>query len=241
MAGLVENSRPGYFRATSAGKDVLAAQPDRIDWRFLMRFETFRKAVERSRADTSEQSADDVRREADPDPISAIEQAAPEIGQVLAEELLRRVVDLTPTDFERLIIRLMLAMGYGGSDWEAARHLGRTGDGGIDGVIDGDPLGIDAVYLQAKRYALGETVGRPELQAFVGSLVGQVANKGVFVTTATFSQPARDFVLAVPHRIVLIDGERLAELMIRYGVGIRVRRSIEIKEIDENFFLSDFA
>src|SRR3954447_11063598 len=152
------------------------------------------------------------------------------MNTALRQDLLSRIVASTPTFFERLIIDLMLAMGYGGSHNEAARHLGAVGDGGIDGVIDGDPLGLDAVYLQAKKYAPGNSaVGRPELQAFVGSLVGRADHKGVFITTSAFAQTARQYIASVPHKIVLIDGDQLTTFMIRYGVGVRTSRTVDLK------------
>lgn len=130
-------------------------------------------------------------------------------------------------------------MGYGGSHEDAARRLGKTGDGGIDGVIDEDRLGLDRIYVQAKRYAPQVGVGRPEIQGFVGSLVGFGASKGVFVTTSSFSAPAVDFVRHLPQRIVLIDGDRLADLMIEHGVGVRIARTVEVKRLDEDFFVEE--
>src|SRR3954454_19918250 len=127
-------------------------------------------------------------------------------------------------------------MGYGGSHTEAARHLGAVGDGGIDGVIDGDPLGLDAVYLQAKKYTPGNSaVGRPEVQAFVGSLVGRGALKGVFITTSSFAQTARQYAASVPHKVILIDGDQLTTLMIRYGAGVRTWQTVDLKRIGLNF------
>ena len=154
----------------------------------------------------------------------------------LQAELLSRLLAQSPASFEQAIIDLLIAMGYGGSEGESARRLGGAGDGGVDGVIDEDRLGLDRIYIQAKRYASGTSVGRPELQAFVGSLVGFAATKGVFVTTSTFSCQAIDYVKNLQHRIVLIDGQRMAELMVEYRVGVRVSRIVEIKSLDENFF-----
>jgi restriction system protein len=155
----------------------------------------------------------------------------------LRQELLTRIVAADATFFEHLVIDLMLAMGYGGSHADAARHLGMAGDGGIDGVIDGDPLGLDAVYLQAKKYAPGNSaVGRPELQAFVGSLVGRAAHKGVFITTSAFAQTARQYISPVPQKIVLIDGDQLTTFMIRYGVGVRTSRTVDLKRVDLDYF-----
>ena len=145
----------------------------------------------------------------------------------------------SPAFFERAIVDLLVAMGYGGSHEGAALSLGRSGDGGVDGVIDEDRLGLDRIYIQAKRYAPHVGVGRPDVQGFIGSLVGFGATKGVFVTTSSFSAPAVDFVRHLPQRVVLIDGTRLAELMIEHGVGVRVSRTIAVKRLDEDFFADE--
>ncbi len=130
-------------------------------------------------------------------------------------------------------------MGYGGSHRNATEQLGRSGDGGVDGVINEDRLGLDRVYVQAKRYAAGTAVGRPEVQAFVGSLVGLGAGKGVFVTTSTFSAQARDFVRHLSQRVILLDGATLADLMIEHGVGVRTAQTIALKRLDEDFFAEE--
>jgi restriction system protein len=161
------------------------------------------------------------------------------VQSALRAELLERIVQNSPAFFEQLIVDLLIAMGYGGSHKNAAAQLGRSGDGGVDGVINEDRLGLDRVYVQAKRYA-DTTVGRPAVQAFVGSLVGHHgATKGVFVTTLTFSSQARDYVKHLAQRVILIDGDRLTDLMIEYGVGVRVSRRIEFKRLDEDFFAEE--
>jgi restriction system protein len=157
----------------------------------------------------------------------------------LRTDLLERIGQNSPSFFEQLIVDLLVGMGYGGSCKNAASQLGQSGDGGVDGVINEDRLGLDRVYVQAKRYAKGNTVGRPEIQAFVGSLVGLGASKGVFVTTSTFSPQARDFVKHLPQRVILVDGQNLADLMIEHGVGVRTNRAIEFKRLDEDFFSED--
>jgi restriction system protein len=157
----------------------------------------------------------------------------------LRADLLQRILANTPDFFEDIIIDLLVAMGYGGSRRGAASQLGRTGDGGVDGVINEDRLGLDRVYVQAKRYGLENTVGRPVVQGFLGSLVGLGATKGVFVTTSTFSPQAVEFVRHLPQRVILIDGQRLADLMIEHNVGVRVNRTVEFKRLDEDFFSED--
>lgn len=158
---------------------------------------------------------------ADITPEEQIDAAHQLLTSALKADLLARVLDQPPSFFERLIVELLVAMGYGGSHEDAARQLGKSGDGGIDGVVDEDRLGLDRIYVQAKRYAPGSSVGRPEVQGFVGSLVGVGASKGVFVTTSTFSSHAIGYADGLPQRVVLIDGERLTELMIEFGVGVR--------------------
>ncbi len=157
----------------------------------------------------------------------------------LMKELLDRVLAAPPAFFESLIVALLLAMGYGGSREEAGKTVGRSGDGGIDGVIDQDALGLDRVYVQAKRYGLENPVSEPEIRAFSGSLGAAKANKGVFVTTSYFTQPAQSFADRHPFKIVLIDGERLAALMIRHNVGVRIDETLYLKKIDEDFFVDE--
>lgn len=235
-AGLVEATRRGHFRLTQRGADVLSANPERIDNRFLSRFEEFRQF-----SDRPAQSTDD---EVVPEPADATEQTPDEIMRAahrrieaaLAEELLDRVRAAPPDFFERLIVNLLLAMGYGGSAADAGRALGRSGDDGVDGVIDQDALGLDRVYIQAKRYAAGSSVGPGAIRDFFGSLDRHKAAKGLFVTTSSFTSSARETADYLSKRIVLIDGEQLTRLMIRHNVGCRIEEVLHVKKIDENFF-----
>ncbi len=169
-------------------------------------------------------------------PEEVIEAAFIASQTALRAELLDRILQNGPSFFEGLIVELLVAMKYGGSHRNAAAQLGRSGDGGVDGVINEDVLGLDRVYVQAKRHAPGNSVGRPEVQAFVGSLVGFGASKGVFVTTAGFSAQAMDFVTRIPQRVILINGKRLTELMIEHGIGVRINQTFEFKRLDEDFF-----
>jgi restriction system protein len=154
----------------------------------------------------------------------------------LAEELIERILSMPPDFFERLVVNLVVAMGYGATAIEAAKAIGGSGDNGVDGVIHQDALGLDRVYIQAKRYAPGNWVGGGDIRNFYGSLTLKKATKGVFVTTSTFSQPAKEHAESFPIRIVLIDGAQLAALMVRYNVGCRVEETIQIKRLDEDFF-----
>lgn len=172
-------------------------------------------------------------------PEEQIESAHVALHSALREELIQRIAQNSSGFFEQVIVELLVGMGYGGSIPNAAAQLGRSGDGGVDGVINEDRLGLDRVYVQAKRYAQGNSVGRPDVQAFVGSLVGLGASKGVFVTTSTFSHQALEFVRHLAQRVILIDGQRLADLMIEHNVGVRVSRAVEFKRLDEDFFTED--
>ena len=235
-AGLVEATRRGHFRLTQRGADVLAANPERIDNRFLSRFEEFRQFSDRSTRSTDDEVV--------PEPADATEQTPDEIMRAahrrieaaLAEELLDRVRAAPPDFFERLIVNLLLAMGYGGSAADAGRALGRSGDDGVDGVIDQDALGLDRVYIQAKRYAAGSSVGPGAIRDFFGSLDRHKAAKGLFVTTSSFTSSARETADYLSKRIVLIDGEQLTRLMIRHNVGCRIEEVLHVKKVDEDFF-----
>lgn len=174
--------------------------------------------------------------QSDADPIETIQELVEDLRDVASSELLQRLREGTPEFFERAVIQVLVAMGYGGRERRWI-HTGKPGDGGIDGVIPQDPLGINNVYIQAKRYAEGNTVQRSEVQGFLGALGGKGMDRGVFITTSTFSAGARDFAEKQVHgKIVLIDGKRLSDLMLQYGVGVQVKERYEVLEIDEDFF-----
>ncbi len=235
QAGLLHRPKRGYFIITKRGKDVLAQNPEKITLDFLMKFSEFQQF--KTRRKPYKNDANDLREDCgDVSPEEQIELAHGEIVAAIKSELLTKILNSSPEFFEHLIIDLLVAMGYGGSRDEAGTHLGKTGDGGIDGVIAEDKLGLDVIYIQAKRYASENSVGSPDLQKFLGSLVGKGANKGVFATTSSFSKAAQDYVNSVSHRIILVDGDKLTSLMIEHDVGVRVNRAIEIKKIDDDFF-----
>jgi len=241
-AGLIDSPRRGVFVASTAGRGLLATKPARIDVETLKRIPAFSEyysqytkeaaGVENVEAFTASSSSEAT-------PEEQIEAAYVLLTTALKADLLSRVLEQSPSFFERLIVDLLVGMGYGGSHEDAARQLGRSGDGGIDGIIDEDRLGLDRIYVQAKRYAAGSVVGRPEVQGFVGSLVGLGANKGVFVTTSNFSKQALDYAKALQQRVILIDGARLTDLMVEFGVGVRASRVIEVRRLDEDFFADD--
>lgn len=240
-AGLVESPKRGVFVATSAGRALLASSPDRIDLQTLLGIPVFAEYYQRfgSSKEPDQSAAAEAVGTSTATPEEQIDAAYAVLTKALKADLLMRVVEQSPAFFERLIVELLVGMGYGGSQEDAARQLGRSGDGGVDGVIDEDRLGLDRIYVQAKRYGQGSVVGRPDVQGFVGSLVGFGANKGVFVTTSTFSRQAVEYAKGLQQRVILIDGERLSELMIEFGVGVRLQRTVQIKRLDEDFFADE--
>jgi restriction system protein len=243
-AGLVSFPSRGTFVATNAGRALLSRDLPRIDVELLREYPAFEEFYRGDRGDHTD--AQQLQVQADTSassvvlppstPEEQIEKAFLTIQSALRTELLQRILQNTPSFFEELIIELLVKMDYGGSRPDAAAQLGRSGDGGVDGVINEDRLGLDRVYIQAKRYAESNVVGRPEVQKFVGSLVGMGATKGVFVTTSRFSGEAVEYARHLIQRVILLDGQKLAELMVEHNVGVRLNRAVEFKQIDENFF-----
>ena len=242
QAGLIEITKCGHFRITPGGEQVLITNPKRIDTAFLTTIERFMQFRKKSASGLSSQVPEDHDVEVvtlsnpveTPDEI--MRAAHRQLDYSLSQELLGRIMAAPPAFFERLIVNLLLSMGFGGSAANAGRALGRSGDDGVDGVIDQDVLGLDRVYIQAKRYATGNNIGSGAIRDFFGSLDRHKANKGLFVTTSTFSPAAKETAEFLSKRIVLIDGEHLAKLMIRHNVGCRIEDALYIKKIDEDFF-----
>jgi restriction system protein len=249
-AGLLSSPRRGQHLVTPAGHALLAQGLVQIDTQFLREYSPEMAAwLLQSRAGEMEKSdpnapsfpaaaiASDTRGQGAPStPSEAIEVAAKALNGALQDEVLELIRGMHPFAFERLVLRLLEAMGYGGNGLGQRITTQPSGDGGIDGILHEDALGLDAVYFQAKCYAVGRSVGRPALQQFVGSLTGEGATKGVFVTTSSYSAEARGYVERVQQRIILIDEAELARLLVRHSVGVRVVQTIEIKAIDENIF-----
>lgn len=239
-AGLLISPRRGFFHISDLGLKILADPPARIDIKFLSQFPAFEEF--RKRGDDSESDEQPVATASQAalsqTPEETLESAYGTLRGSLAAELLDRVKAASPKFFENLVVELLLAMGYGGSRREAARAIGQSGDEGIDGTISEDRLGLDIVYLQAKRWQ-GKTVGRPDVQAFVGALHGKRAKKGVYLTTSTFSSEAREYVAHIDPKVVLIDGRQLAELMIDFNVGAAVTATYEIKRLDSDYFVEE--
>lgn len=239
-AGLVERPERGVYRASLEGRAWLAAGKP-LNWKIIKEIPAHQaamaEAAERTTdADPVKLDAKAVRDTADETPEDMIERAAKEAEAALAEDVLQRLYVMHPVRFERLILDLLKAMGYGAGSFGKHEMTKTSGDGGIDGIIHEDALGLDAVYIQAKRYQAETKVGRPAIQQFIGSLTGEGATKGVFVTTSDFSAEARGYLTKVQHRVVLIGGRELARLMIRHGVGVRDRIAYVIRSVDEDYF-----
>lgn len=236
-AGLLASPRRGTFVITDRGRAVLATNPDRIDNILLKSFAEFQEFQNRSPRGPSPAGEVNAAAEAElRSPDDRMRDAHTEIEATLADELLQRVRSQRAEFFERLVVRLLLAMGYGGAVADAGRSIGRTGDDGVDGVIDQDALGVDQVYVQAKRYAEGNNIGSGAIRDFSGSLELKRASKGLFLTTSDFTASARETAQLLHKRIVLINGETLARLMVRHNVGCQVEDTLVVRRIDEDFF-----
>ncbi len=233
-AGLVEANGRGRFRITSRGQEVLQRRPSRIDMKFLEQFPEYNAfAALRHDPAEAEPSAPELLS-ATETPEELLEESYQELRRRLADELLDRIKACDPKFFEKLVVDLLVTMGYGGSRKDAGLAVGQSGDEGIDGIIKEDRLGLDVVYIQAKRWS--NTVGRPVVQAFAGSLEGQRARKGVLITTSDFSREARDYVKQIEKKIVLINGVELAKLMIDHGVGVTEVATYTVKKLDLDYF-----
>lgn len=236
--GAIERTSRAHYRITDVGRKLLADHPNGITEKHLRALSGDENAPHTSKLFPSPRTSpkvDVAEVETTLDPQEQIEAGVARINADVADQLLTRIHAQEPVFFEQAVLDLIMAMGFGGADGSATRTQ-LSADGGIDGVIDQDALGLSRIYVQAKRYAPDNFVGRPAIQAFVGALAGNQANQGVFITTSRFSADARRYAESVPTRVVLIDGERLTRLMIRYGVGVQVRQTIQIVEIDEDFF-----
>ena len=234
QAGLVDATRRGHFQISERGKEILDQNPPKIDNSTLEQFSEFQSF--KSRATTPDQRAKVATSSDSETPDEVMRGAHREIEDALRKELLERVRDAPPAFFEGLLVNLLVEMGYGGSVAAAGRALGTSGDGGVDGVIDQDALGLDRVYIQAKRHADGNNVGSGAIRDFFGSLDRFKANKGLFVTTSAFTNDARETAELLSKRIVLIDGDTLTRLMVRYNVGCRVEETLYLRKVDEDFF-----
>lgn len=235
QAGLVKNTQRGWFELTEKGRAALAQEGTEINTQYLEQFEDFQEFRQRS-GKTNSDEVKPTPEVSGATPDEQIETAYDRWNATLASNLLQATQDASPRFFEDLIVSLLIAMGYGGTSEDAGRALGQTGDNGVDGVIDQDPLGVDQVYIQAKRYASHNAVGSGDIRDFFGALSIHKANKGIFVTTSYFTNSAKETANALGSRIVLIDGAKLTKLMISYGVGCREKSLIKLMELDDSFF-----
>ena len=232
-AGLLESPGRAQLRITERGRAVLSDPPERLNVAYLKRYEEFREfhSYKKPPSDEGEASADEP---IDETPEELLERAHKDLKAAVTSDLLARVKAAPPEFFEQLVVDLLVRMGYGGSLEDAGQTVGRSGDGGVDGIIKEDRLGLDLVCIQAKRWE--GTVGRPVVQAFAGSLEGFRAKKGVMLSTSDFSSGARDYVQQIEKRIVLIDGRQLADLMFEFDLGASPASSYEVKRVDTDFF-----
>lgn len=249
-AGLLKKAGRGRFVATPGGIEVVASRPQRIDNAYLERFPEYQAFRRRAGEQPGEVPAAGsggsagtiaatLPAEGAATPEERIEAAQREIEAELRAQLLERIIAAPPAFFEAMIVDLMVAMGYGGTVAEAGQRVGRSGDGGIDGLVNQDVLGLDTVYLQAKRYAPGNVVGVDKVREFAGALVERGAGKGVFVTTSHFAAGASWYTDRIPQRLILIDGDKLTDLLFRYNIGVRTTRTIELKRLDLDYFEED--
>jgi restriction system protein len=237
-AGLVSRPARAQYALTPRGREVLAKNPDRVDMTVLSEFpeyQVFRTPKVAVDEDDATASSIEAFAASEVSPSEAVGQLVRAADIAVAGELLERILGQSPAFLERLALRLLQAMGYGGRE-SLAEHTGRPGDAGLDGLVRQDALGLELVGVQAKRYDKDTTINRPEIQAFVGALQGAQTTRGVFVTTGRFSPRARQFAESVAMRLVLIDGTELTRLMVRYNVGTSVRESFDLKQVDEEFF-----
>ena len=235
-AGLLIRPQRGWYQISDRGLAILEQKPERIDIKFLDQFPEFVE-FKKIKKDKGKQIEKVARIFPETNPEESLEAAYQELQESLAADLIQNIKQCAPDFFERMVVDVLIKMGYGGSRKEAGRAIGRTGDEGIDGIIKEDKLGLDIIYMQAKRWE--NTVGRPEIQKFAGALQGQRARKGIFITTADFSKEALNYVKNIDSKIILIDGQRLAELMIEHNVGVSPVASYDVKKIDTDYFVED--
>ncbi len=236
QAKLLEFTRRGFFKISERGLKLINENPQTVNDKTLLQFPEFQEFIKR-KSKKNEKTVLEIISEVEDTPDESLESAYQTIRNALAIEIIEKIKSCSPIFFERLVVELLVKMGYGGTLQEAGQAVGRSGDGGIDGIINEDRLGLDVIYLQAKRWE--GNVSRPEIQKFAGALQGKRARKGVFITTSDFTKEAREYVAMIDSKIILIDGEELAEMMIDYNVGVSVATTYEIKRIDSDYFTEE--
>jgi restriction system protein len=232
-AGLLSKSERGKFVITARGLAVLKNPPTLIDIKFLKQYDEFVQFRTRREKD---EIHDDVLDEGTQTPEEAMDSAYQSLRQALSSEILTTIKKCTPAFFEKLVVDVLVKMGYGGTRQDAGRAIGKSGDEGIDGIINEDRLGLDVIYIQAKKWEKDNQIGRPEIQKFAGALQGQRAKKGIFITTSSFTKEAQDFASRIESKIILIDGVTFSQLMIDYNVGLNLVASYELKRLDSDYF-----
>lgn len=232
-ACLLSYPQRGCIQITERGSSVLEKKLDKIDMKFLKQFDEYNEFIKTTNQNKDEELSNDIETHT---PEELMESAFQNIKSTLASEILEKIHSISPSFFEKLVVDLLVKMGYGGSIKDAGKAIGKTNDEGIDGTIKEDKLGLDVIYIQAKRWKEGNVVGRPELQKFVGALAGQGAKKGIFITASTFSKEALEYTPKNETKIILIDGIQLSELMIEYNVGVSNQQIYEIKKMDNDYF-----
>jgi len=234
MAGLLENTSRGIFRITNRGSQLLKQAPSEVNLRVLRQFPEYIEARDRNQDHQTGEPSTAADEQESKTPAERLEEAYEMLRKNLAGELLSQLKSSSPNFFEKVVVEVLVKMGYGGSRKDAGQAIGRSGDEGIDGIIKEDRLGLDIIYIQAKRWE--NTVTRPEIQKFVGALQGKRARKGIFITTSDFSQNAHEYVSAIENKIILIDGQQLSQLMIDFGVGVATDAIYELKRLDSDYF-----
>lgn len=240
MAKLIENTQRGVFRITGRGHDVLQKPPQKIDTSFLVQFPEFaerRKAEQNKLEKKKNESTSPDAPDSSITPEEQIEVAYENLKENLTSEILSQLKDSSPSFFEKVVVEVLVKMGYGGSRKDAGEAIGKSGDEGIDGIIKEDRLGLDIIYIQAKKWE--NTVSRPEIQKFAGALQGKRAKKGIFITTSDFSRSCEEYVSTIDSKIILIDGQRLAQLMIDFNVGVSTEAIYELKRVDADYFAEE--
>lgn len=236
-AGLLEDPKRATFRITKRGLDLLSEHPSEINTKYLNRYEEFVAFRNKKNDKSNNNNVISEENESNVTPEESIEFGFQKLKDSVSEDLINKIKECSPGFFEKLVVELLVKMGYGGTLKEAGKVLGKSGDEGIDGIIKEDKLGLDVIYIQAKRWE--NVVGRPEIQKFAGALLGQKAKKGIFMTTSWFTNEALDFVRNLDSKIVLIDGEMLTDLMIEFNLGVSTYKSYELKKIDSDYFVEE--
>jgi restriction system protein len=236
-ANLLESTRRGYYRITPRGQELLRKKPAAINVKILKQYPEFLEfqKLKGTRSGEKTTTAKESLDASTATPSEALEAAYENLRDELIDELLAKLKQSSPSFFERIVVELLVKIGYGGSRADAGRAIGKSGDGGIDGIIKEDKLGLDVVYIQAKRWD-SNPVGRPDVMQFAGALQAQKANKGIFITTSRFTEDARGYVSQIGSKIVLIDGERLSHLMVEHDVGVSTVSLYPVKKIDADYF-----